>query len=138
MGFVAASDIVIADSNAQFSLSELLFGLFPACVLPFLKRKIGLQKAHYMSLMTQPISAQQAYSWGLVDALGDDSELLLRKHFLRLKYISKTAVRKYKKYISMLDNDLVKSKELAVEANRDVFSDPENLNKIFQFIENMK
>ena len=35
VGFVAASDIVLADQTAQFSLSELLFGLFPACVLPF-------------------------------------------------------------------------------------------------------
>jgi enoyl-CoA hydratase/carnithine racemase len=39
VGFVAASDIVLADSKAQFSLSELLFGLFPACVLPFLIRR---------------------------------------------------------------------------------------------------
>ncbi len=29
IGFVAASDIVLAESNAQFSLSELLFGGFP-------------------------------------------------------------------------------------------------------------
>jgi polyketide biosynthesis enoyl-CoA hydratase PksH len=36
MGFVAASDIVLTDQTTQFSLSELLFGLFPACVLPFL------------------------------------------------------------------------------------------------------
>nr|WP_269820011.1 enoyl-CoA hydratase-related protein [Bacillus velezensis] len=35
IGFVAASDIVIADDTAVFSLSELLFGLFPAMVLPF-------------------------------------------------------------------------------------------------------
>jgi len=38
IGFVAASDIVLADETAQFSLSELLFGLYPACVLPFLIR----------------------------------------------------------------------------------------------------
>src|SRR5439155_22787849 len=64
---VAACDIVLADHAAQFSLSELLFGLFPACVLPFLIRRVGFQKAHYMTLMTQPISAQRAHTWGLVD-----------------------------------------------------------------------
>src|SRR6516162_468986 len=59
VGFVAASDIVLADETAQFSLSELLFGLFPACVLPFLIRRIGFQKAHYFTLMAQPVSAKQ-------------------------------------------------------------------------------
>jgi polyketide biosynthesis enoyl-CoA hydratase PksH len=56
VGFVAASDIVLADRTAQFSLSQLLFGLFPSHVLPFLIRRVGFQKAHYLSLMTQPIS----------------------------------------------------------------------------------
>ena len=60
MGFVAASDIVLADQTAQFSLSELLFGLFPACVLPFLIRRIGVQRAHYLTLMTKPIAVQEA------------------------------------------------------------------------------
>ena len=54
IGFVAACDIVLADQTAVFSLSELLFGLMPACVLPFLNRRVGFQKAHYMTLMTQP------------------------------------------------------------------------------------
>lgn len=103
--------------------------------IAFLKKKNRITESPLYVFDDTTHLGTASYSWGLVDALGDDSELLLRKHFLRLKYISKTAVRKYKKYISMLDNDLVKSKELAVEANRDVFSDPENLNKIFQFIE---
>src|SRR5438874_409263 len=64
VGFVAASDIVLADDTAQFSLSELLFGLFPACVLPFLIRRVGFQKAHYFTLMTQPVSAKQACDIG--------------------------------------------------------------------------
>ena len=92
VGFVAASDIVLADPTAQFSLSELLFGLFPACVLPFLIRRIGLQKAHYMSLMTQPIAIQQAHAWGLVDEYAEASESLLRKHLLRLRHLSKTSI----------------------------------------------
>jgi hypothetical protein len=33
VGFVAACDVVLCDEKAVFSLSELLFGLMPACVL---------------------------------------------------------------------------------------------------------
>ena len=104
VGFVAASDIVLADETAQFGLSELLFGLFPACVLPFLIRRIGFQKAHYLTLMTQPISAQQAQTWGLVDACAKRSDSLLRKHLLRLSRLSKASIRRYKKYIRDLND----------------------------------
>lgn len=135
VGFVAASDIVLADTTAQFSLSELLFGLFPACVLPFLIRKIGFQKANYLTLMTKPVLIQQAAAWGLVDAYLDNSESLLRQHLLRLKKLSKTGILRYKRYMGELNNMIFKFKELAVSANREVFSDPQNLKKIYQFVE---
>ena len=80
IGFVAACDIVLADSAAVFSLSELLFGLMPACVLPFLVRRIGFAKANAMTLSTQPVGVQVAREWGLVDAFEENSDNLLRKH----------------------------------------------------------
>ncbi len=138
VGFVAASDIVLADETAQFSLSELLFGLFPAMVLPFLIRRVGFQKAHYLTVMTKPVSVQQAYSWGLVDAYLDKSEDLLRQHILRLKNLPKAGILRYKHYMSDLNDMIFKSKTLAVSANREIFSDKEIINKIFQFVEKGK
>jgi len=135
VGFVAASDIVLADETAQFSLSELLFGLFPACVMPFLIRRTGFQKAHYLTLMTQPITAQQAYTYGLVDAYETQSDSLLRKHLLRLRRLPKTGIQRYKRYMSELHDSLLRSKSLAIAANQEVFSDPHNLEKISRFIE---
>ena len=135
IGFVAASDIVLADQTAQFSLSELLFGLMPACVLPFLIRRIGFQKAHYMTIMTQPISVQQAHTWGLVDAYEDQSASLLRKHLLRLRCLSKTGISRYKRYMNELYDSLNKSKSAALAANREVFSDPRNLEGIVRYVE---
>jgi polyketide biosynthesis enoyl-CoA hydratase PksH len=135
VGFVAASDIVLADQTAQFSLSELLFGLFPACVLPFLIRRIGFQKAHYMTLTTQPISVQRAQAWGLVNEYEETSESLLRKHLLRLRHLSKTAIVRYKRYINELDATLREVKSLAVAANHEVFSDPDNLKGIVRYVE---
>jgi polyketide biosynthesis enoyl-CoA hydratase PksH len=135
VGFVAACDIVLADQTAVFSLSELLFGLFPACVLPFLMRRTGYQKSHYLTVMTQPITVQQAHSWGLVDAYEEHSDALLRKHLLRLRRLPKTGIMRYKRYINQLDNTLQASKTLALTANREVFSDPANLEGIFRFVE---
>lgn len=135
MGFVAASDIVLADETAQFSLSELLFGLYPACVLPFLIRRIGFRKAHYLTLMTQPISAKQACDWGLVDALEPQSEALLRRHLQRLRRLSKTAIQRYKTYMSRISMPLQDLKSPAVAANLEVFSDANNLQAITRYVE---
>jgi len=135
IGFVAASDIVLADETAQFSLSELLFGLFPAVVLPFLIRRIGFQKAHYLTLMTQPIAAKQALEWGLVDALEPQSEGLLRRHLQRLRRLSKPAIRRYKSYMSRISGPLQELKAPAVAANREIFSDADNLSAITRYVE---
>jgi polyketide biosynthesis enoyl-CoA hydratase PksH len=134
VGLVAACDIVLADETAEFSLSELLFDLYPACVLPFLIRRIGFSKANYMSLMTRAISIQQALSWGLVDASEVNAESLLRKHLLRLRYLSKAGIHAYKNYLNSLDESLVKSRQLAISANRKLFSDTENIEKINRYV----
>lgn len=135
LGFVAASDIVLADESAQFSLSELLFGLYPACVLPFLIRRIGFQKAHYLTLMTQSITARQACDWGLVDAVDAQSEVLLRRHLQRLRRLSKPALRRYKSYMSRISMPLHELKSPAVFANREMFADPGNLSAIIRYVE---
>lgn len=135
VGFVAASDIVLADESAQFSLSELLFGLYPACVLPFLIRRIGFQKANYLTLTTQPISAKQALEWGLVDAVDANSEVLLRRYLQRLRRLSKTAIRRYKTYMSQTGLPLHDLKPAALAANVEVFSDADNLLAITRYVE---
>lgn len=138
IGFVSASDIVIADETAFFSLSELLFGLYPAMVLPFLVRKIGFQKSNYMTLMTKPVSVQTAYEWGLVDAYHKKSDVLLKQHLARLSKIPKTGIINYKKYINRFSNILEEAKPIAVKANMDIFSDKDNMNRLKQFVENGK
>jgi polyketide biosynthesis enoyl-CoA hydratase PksH len=122
-------------AGAQFSLSELLFGLYPACVLPFLIRRVGFQKAHYLTLMTQPIAAKQACEWGLVDVVEAQSEALLRRHLLRLRRLSKTAIRRYKAYMSRINAPLVDLRSRAVAGNVEVFGDAGNLQGIKRYVE---
>ena len=135
VGFAAACDIVLADQTAQFSLSELLFGLFPACVMPFLIRRVGFQRAHYLTLSTQPVSAQQAQAWGLVDACDAASETLLHRHLLRLRRLSKNGIAQYKRYAGKLQDLIVQSRTEAIDANRAVFSDPVNVKGIVRYVE---
>ncbi|MEW6991522.1 enoyl-CoA hydratase/isomerase [Colwelliaceae bacterium 6441] len=134
IGFVAACDLVICEEKAVFSLSELLFGLMPACVLPFIIRRMGYAKANFLTLMTQPISAQQAHEWGLVDAYEEKSQNLLRKQLLRLRRLSKSGIARYKSYMNELDDTLIKAKPKAIAANKAVFADEENAAKIIRYV----
>ena len=138
IGFAAASDIVLADRDATFSLSELLFGLFPACVLPFLARRTGMQKAHYMTLMTRSFSAEEALDAGLADAVDESVDNLLRKHLLRLQRLGRPAIAGYKHYLAGLTGELERCKPDALAANRAMFSDPANLKNIRRYIEEGK
>ena len=135
IGFVAACDLVLADGTAKFSLSELLFGLMPACVLPFLIRRMGFQKAHALTLMTKPIAAEEAYRVGLVDSFAENSESLLRQHLLRFRRLNKTAIQRYKRYMNQLDGSLQTAKPKALAANLEVFTDKDNLTKIARYVE---
>lgn len=67
MGFVAISDVVLAASNAKFSLSETTLGLPPAQIGPFVVRKSGLFNARRLALTGARFGAEEALRTGLVD-----------------------------------------------------------------------
>jgi polyketide biosynthesis enoyl-CoA hydratase PksH len=73
-----------------------------------------------------------------VDAYETQSESLLRKHLLRLRRLSKMGILRYKRYMNELYDSLLQSKSLAAAANKEVFSDPRNLQGIFQYEEKGK
>ncbi len=135
VGFVAASDIALAGEQAQFSLSELLFGLYPACVMPFLVRRVGQQRAHYLTLTAQSIPARQAAEWGLVDAVDANSERLLQRHLLRLTRLRKPDIEAYKGYMQKLAPQLVAMQDTAVAANAEMFANPRTLRAITDYVE---
>ena len=134
IGFVAACDIVLAEEKAMFSLSEALFGLTPACVMPFLIRRIGLARANFLTLGTQPIGARVAEQWGLADAVEENSDNLLRKQLLRLKRLSKDTIVRHKGYTNQLDDSIARARPLALKTNVEAFSDPHNLAHIERYV----
>ena len=67
IGLIAAADIVIASERSQFQLSEVLLGLIPANVLPFLIERIGERRASWLTLTARTLCATGAREIGLVD-----------------------------------------------------------------------
>ena len=102
VGLVAASDIVISSERTELSLSEALWGLLPCSVMPFLIRRVGFQKAYFMTLTTKPISAREAYAIHLVDELTDHLDEALRKLTLRLNLLDEGIIVDMKRYFQKM------------------------------------
>lgn len=84
VGLVAASDIVIADEKAKFSLSEVKLGLIPATIGPIVMRKIGISQARRLYLTGQRFSALDAKAMNLVhEAVPVSSILSVTNDYIR-------------------------------------------------------
>jgi enoyl-CoA hydratase/carnithine racemase len=76
VGLVAACDVVVASSDASFELSEVLFGLVPSNVLPFLlSLRMPLFRARSLILTARRLCAEEARASFLVDEIFPADEL---------------------------------------------------------------
>jgi enoyl-CoA hydratase/carnithine racemase len=76
VGLTCASDIVIASEKATWELSEVLFGLIPANVMPYmLAMRVPLQKVRSLVLGSERISASDALRLNLTDAIVPQAEM---------------------------------------------------------------
>ncbi len=68
-----ASDTIVAERSATFSLPEVLFNMFPGMgALSLLARRIGLRRAEEVIMSGQVYTAAEMHGLGVVDILADD------------------------------------------------------------------
>ena len=82
MGLVSCCDIVIADSEAKFALSEVKLGLIPATIGPYVIRAMGERQARRYFQTGERFDAATAYRINFVHELAErpeDVEYLLHK-----------------------------------------------------------
>jgi enoyl-CoA hydratase/carnithine racemase len=73
MEAVVNTDIVVASQSARFGLPEVKRGVVAlAGALPRLIRTVGKQRAMEMALTGEPISAEKAREWGIVNYVVPD------------------------------------------------------------------
>jgi polyketide biosynthesis enoyl-CoA hydratase PksH len=68
VGLACACDIVLVGDDATFRLTEVLLGLLPGMMLPYVARRTGEQYAYRMALLAQEVGAAEAVRCGLADA----------------------------------------------------------------------
>jgi len=74
-GFVAVCDIAIAAESAKFSFSEVKIGVVPACIGPYVIKKMGEGKARELFITGERMKAKRAFKVGLVNKVVPDDEL---------------------------------------------------------------
>jgi len=67
IGFVATSDLAIAVDTAKFSFSEVKIGVVPACISPYLVRRVGEKACREFFLTGERLTADKALNCGLVN-----------------------------------------------------------------------
>ena len=87
MGLIAACDVAVAVTTAQFCLSETRLGLLPATIGPYVIRALGVNAARRYMISAERFDAAEAYRLGFVhelcqpedldDAIGDVVDALL-------------------------------------------------------------
>lgn len=74
-GFVAVCDLAIAARSAKFSFSEVKIGVVPACIGPYVVKKLGEGKARELFITGERMDAARAHEVGLVNRVVDDDRL---------------------------------------------------------------
>ncbi len=72
-GIIAACDLAYAETNTKFSLSEVKIGIVPACISPYVVKRVGEYVAKEMMLTGRRFLGQEAENNKLVNkSLGSD------------------------------------------------------------------
>ncbi|TML88233.1 MAG: enoyl-CoA hydratase/isomerase family protein [Actinobacteria bacterium] len=98
-GLVAAADIAIASTDAQFAFSEVKLGIIPAVISPFALAKIGPGAARRYFLTGERFDAETALRIGLVHEVGADLDATVDRVVGELLSAGPKAVRWAKRLV---------------------------------------
>jgi 2-(1,2-epoxy-1,2-dihydrophenyl)acetyl-CoA isomerase len=113
-----ACDLIWAAESAVFGLAFVNIGLVPDGGSTFLvPAAVGKARAHEMALLGQPITAEQAFEWGLINKVVPDDKLMDEAGALA-KRLAAGPTRSYANSKRALNNSILKimGEQLDLEA----------------------
>jgi methylglutaconyl-CoA hydratase/polyketide biosynthesis enoyl-CoA hydratase PksH len=134
VGLAAAADLVIASPGATFGLTELLFGLLPAIILPYMLERLSVATVRLWSLAGQTWRATEAHSAGLVDIVtaGTDCDAALSEWARRLGRAEPSTVGLWKRYTAQA---MPFDRDIGVAVTAGMLRDPKVVDRIRRFVE---
>ena len=137
-----ACDFIYASSEARFALTEVSLGIMPGVGgTQNLPRAVGERRAKEIILGAAPFTAQQAFEWGMVNAVHAPQRLMpaVMEAAERIAGNAPIAVRQAKKAIhGGLQTDLASGLALEVQAYERMISTQDRREGIAAFNEKRK
>jgi methylglutaconyl-CoA hydratase len=139
VGLVSVCDYAIAVSDTQFSFSEVRLGIVPACIAPFVIRKIGAGNARALFTTAERFDANKAYDIGLIHSVvsnHDELTKLATKKAEEIRECSPNALRTAKKLIfDLVTTDDRKQLQMVAEILAEVRVSEEGQEGVRAFLE---
>lgn len=139
VGLAAACDLVLASDQAIFALPEVLFGLAPAMILPFLLGRVSSQTARIWAMTGLARSAQEALSAGLVDGVTSEADLAAEsRRWLRMLCRGQRRSVKTVKYLcgAMPAMDADAALDLGLKTTLSALQDPLVVSAVLNYSQN--
>ena len=73
-GLACATDFIVARKDAKMVLTEVLIGLTPAQIAPYVIQRIGFQKTRQLMLLAKMTGGEDALKMGLADFISNDEK----------------------------------------------------------------
>ena len=134
-GLVAAADLAYASPRTTFSLSEALWGLLPANVMPFLMRRVGFQTAYRMTITTDTLHAEAARQCHLVDDVLEDIDEQLLMKLTRVLRLAPETILDLKDYFNSINPITEEMRQLAIDTLATLILNPRVQNNINNYVQ---
>lgn len=70
-------DLIVAEDDCRFAMPEMRLGVFPSSGGPYRTvRRIGPARTKQLIFLTEPVDAQTAFAWGLVDRVVPSGDVI--------------------------------------------------------------
>ena len=103
-GLAAVCDVVVAAEDVTFGFTEVVLGILPAMISPYVVRKIGLSAARELCLSGARFSAARAKEIGLVhEVVSEDRlDLTVERHVAQFLKAAPTAIAATKRLLDQV------------------------------------
>jgi len=141
VGFIAACDLAVAVEEVFFAFSEVRVGVVPACISPYVLKKVGEGKTRELFLTGDRITASKALEIGLVNSVTGENELwqAVDGYIEKISKGAPGAVAASKELIrSIAEGSLEEVKEYTAHMIADLRASPEGQEGLEAFLEKRK
>lgn len=137
--FALAADFIYAAQGVRFALTETRLGIIPGCGgTQTLSRAVGARRAKELIYTAAPFTAEEAQSWGMVNAVcpADHLQAAVLELASRIAANAPIAVRQAKRAISSgIETDLKTGLAIEVEAYNRAADSEDRLEGVAAFNE---